>query len=38
MEEVRKKLLDKVYRIARTGRHADHQSILPELRRSVEYP
>jgi len=38
MEEVGKKLLDKAYRMARTGRHADHQSILPELRRSVEYP
>ena len=37
-ETARRKLLDEGFSMARSGKHADHRTIVAELQRSVDYP
>jgi hypothetical protein len=37
METARRKLLDEGFSMARSGKHADHRTIVAELQRSADY-
>jgi hypothetical protein len=37
METARRKLLDEGFSMARSGKHADHRTIVAELQRSPDY-
>ena len=37
METARRKLLDEGFAMARSGNHADHQTIVADLQRSADY-